>query len=57
MAKLSNIAIRERAMAGQRIFSVAHVDAAAVKMQLWRAGFKVSKRSNGKVATIKIEDK
>jgi 2,4-dienoyl-CoA reductase-like NADH-dependent reductase (Old Yellow Enzyme family) len=57
MAKLSNIAIRERAMAGQRIFSVAHADAAAFKMQLWRAGFKVSKRSNGKVATIKIEDK
>ena len=57
MADLRNIAIYQSAKAGQRVFSVANAKAAAVKIGLWRMGYKVRLHKGSKVTTITIQEK
>ena len=57
MAKKINIDVYAKAEAGQRVFSVATANAAAVKQGLWRMGYRVSMRTDGNTTTIKIENK
>ena len=57
MAKKSNIDLYERAKAGQRVFSVANANADAVKMGLYRMGYKVTMQRRQKQTTITIQEK
>ena len=57
MADLRNIAIYQSAKAGQRVFSVANAKVAAVKIGLWRMGYKVRLHKGNKVTTITIQEK
>lgn len=57
MAKKSNIDLYERAKAGQRVFSVANANADAVKMGLYRMGYKVAMQRRQKQTTITIQEK
>lgn len=57
MAKKSNIDLYARAKAGQRVFSVANANADAVKMGLYRMGYKVAMQRRQKQTTITIQEK
>ena len=57
MAKKSNIDLYMRAKAGQRVFSVANANADAVKMGLYRMGYKVTMQRRQKQTTITIQEK
>lgn len=57
MAKKSNIDLYERAKAGQRVFSVANANADAVKMGLYRMGYKVTMQRRQEQTTITIQEK
>ena len=57
MAKKSNIDLYMRAKAGQRVFSVANANADAVKMGLYRMGYKVAMKRSAKQTTITIQEK